>query len=229
MRGVIRSLSPFSPAHSHQSFCDLKFQFSDSSISTSLFTLAHQVTRLVRCIPCSSVVYCIPSQECAAVGAASCAASAAGVGCPKKKVGPDPVGGDFVLVGYRCDEALAKGRPLSTGSCKRTPFCRIFAGFFCKGRPLATGQQDLVEGLFSSTYLKDRRPPPCAVRVLAWSRCHFLIRTTPKTRGLCQCNECIGAQQTLATPGLQPLPVSGPPLQKCSPAVLRAPKIALRE
>ena len=25
-------------AHSHQSFCDLKFQFSDSSISTSLFT-----------------------------------------------------------------------------------------------------------------------------------------------------------------------------------------------
>ena len=36
------------------------------------------------------------------MGAASCAASAAGVGCPKKKVGPDPMGGDFVLVGYRC-------------------------------------------------------------------------------------------------------------------------------
>jgi hypothetical protein len=118
--------------------------------------------------------------------------------------GPRPAAATHYLrVTVPSPEALAKGRPLSTGSCKRTPFCRMFAGFFCKGRPLATGQQDLVEGLFSSTYLKDRRPPPCAVRVLAWSRCHFLIRTTPKTRGLCLCNECIGAQQTLATPGLQ--------------------------
>ena len=57
------------------------------------------------------------------MGAASCAASAAGVGCPKKKVGPDPMGGDFVLVGYRCAVACsgatgsASGPQRAHGAC----------------------------------------------------------------------------------------------------------------